>query len=90
MDIKIKELTKEQKKKADRIIEFLLKLKKDGVYPVVIDGGGGSGIEFVRCEDMQEFGDIVLSNDIEYKEKIAQFIYSPHKTNEVTIDYIVP
>ena len=90
MDIKIKELTKEQKKKADRIIEFLLKLKKDGVHPIVIDGGGGSGIEFVRCKDMQEFGDIVLSDDIEYKKKLDEFIYSPHKTNEVTIDYIIP
>lgn len=90
MDIKIKELTQKQKKKADRIIDFLLKLKKEGVYPIVIDGGGGSGIEFVRCKDMQAFGDIILSSDYEYKKKITEFIYSPHETNEVTIDFIVP
>ena len=86
----IKELTKEQKKKADKIIELLRELKKAGVHPVVIDGGGGSGIDFVRCNDMQEFGDIVLSNDIERRQELDEYIYSPIKNYEVVIDYIVP
>lgn len=90
MNIKVKELTKEQKKKADRIIELLRQLKRNGVHPVVIDGGGGSGIDFVRCDDMQEFGNIVLSSDIECGQELGEFIYSPNKNYEVTIDYIVP
>ena len=88
--MEIKELTKKQKKKADRIIDILLKLKKDGVHPLIIDGGGGSGIEFVRCNDMQEYGDLILTNNIELRKNIDQFIYSPLKTNEVTVDYLVP
>ena len=88
--MEIKELTKKQKKNADRIIDILLKLKKDGVHPLIIDGGGGSGIEFVRCNDMQQYGDLILTNNIELRKNIDQFIYSPLKTNEVTVDYLVP
>lgn len=88
--MKVKELTKGQKKKANKIIELLRELKQDGVHPVVIDGGGGSGIDFVRCNDMQEFGDIILSSDIERRQELDEFIYSPNKNYEVTLDYIVP
>ena len=90
MDIRIKELTKEQKKKADKIIELLRELKKAGVDPIVIDGGGGGGIDFVRCKDMQEFGNLVLSSDIECRQELDEFIYSPYKNYEVSIDSLVP
>ena len=92
MDIKINELSKQQKQKADKIIELLLELKKVNVHPVVIDGGGGSGLNFVRCpaKDMWEFGEIILSSDQERRKEVEGFIYTPDKSWEVTIDNIVP
>lgn len=92
MDIKISKLSKQQKQKADKIIELLLELEKVNVHPVVIDGGGGSGLNFVRCpaKDMWEFGEIILSRDEERHKEVEEFIYTPDKSCEVTIDYIAP
>ena len=52
MNIKhnIKHLTKTQKRKADKIIKLLSELRKDSVFPLVIDGGGGDGLSFIRCK----------------------------------------
>lgn len=92
MNIKICKLSKEQKQKADKIIRLLLELKKGGVHPVVIDGGGGGGLSFVRCpaKDMWEFGEIILSGDHERRKEVEELIYIPDKSWEVTIDNIVP
>ena len=43
----LKELTPSQKEKAEKITSLILELQKSGVYPLIIDGGGGSGIEFM-------------------------------------------
>lgn len=91
-NIGIKELTAEQKKKADHIVSLLRELKNSGVHPIVIDGGGGSGLQFVRCkkEDLWEFGEIVLSSDIEARRELDYYIYTPEKSCDVVIDTLVP
>lgn len=79
MDIKIRHLTKEQKKKADRVVELLSELSKAGVYPYVIDGGGGDGLSFVRCprEDLYEFEEIIVGPDLELRHDVEEYIYTP-------------
>ncbi len=90
VDIGIKELTELQKRKADKITQLLIELKKSGVYPIVIDGGGGSGIEFVRCKDMMKFGEIILDGEQEERNELRDYIYSPEKYYQYSVDYIVP
>lgn len=90
IDLNIKELTKIQKEKADKITQLILELKKSGVYPVIIDGGGGSGIEFVRCGDMMKFGEIILDGSQEERNELMEYIYSPEKYYEYSVDCIVP
>ena len=79
VDIGIKELTELQKKKADKITQLIIELKKSGVYPIIIDGGGGSSIEFVRCKDMMKFGEIILDGEQEERNELSDYIYSPEK-----------
>ncbi len=90
VDIDIKKLTKLQKRKADKITQLIMELEKSGVYPIIIDGGGGSGIEFVRCKDMTKFADIILYGEREEKNELRDYIYSPEKYYEYSVDYIVP
>ena len=90
IDIDIKELTKLQKQKADKITQLIIELKKSGVYPIVIDGGGGSGIEFVRCKDMKKFGEIILDGEQEERNELRDYIYSPEKYYEYSVDYMTP
>lgn len=92
MDIKIQYLTKEQKKKADRIVKLLSELRKTGVYPYVIDGGGGDGLCFVRCpkEDLCEFEEIIVGLDFELRRDVEEYIYQPHGSCHQTVSTLVP
>ena len=85
----LKLLTKTQEEKCDKIVSLLLELKKSGVHPIVVDGGGGSGLEFVRCsiDDKWDVGEEILNgNQIE----VGEYIYTPNKTWDVPIDVLVP
>lgn len=93
MSIQVKELTKTQKAKVDKINSLLTDLRKDGVFPYVIDGGGGSGLSFIRSRrsDCMEIGDILLGSPStdEYQE-IHDKLYRAPEAYDNTIDYIVP
>lgn len=86
----LKFLTEEQEKKCDKIITLLRELKKSGVHPIVIDGGGGAGLSFIRCSksELVDIGDDLLSSS--HNDEIDEYIYNPTKSWEVCIDYIVP
>lgn len=85
----LKPLTEKQENKCDKIISLLLELKKEGVHPIIIDGGGGSGLEFIRCSksEMVDIGDELLDTR---GDEIRDYIYTPNRTWEVTVDYLVP
>lgn len=85
----LKPLTKAQEAKCDKIISLLLELKKSGVHPIVIDGGGGSGLEFIRCaaSDKWDVGEKILNGN---QTEINDFIYTPNKTWNVPIDTLAP
>lgn len=89
----LKHLTKSQQKKAEKITELLLELKKSGVHPIVIDGGGGNGLQFVRCstKDLFEVGDLILNNDcLDGEIELDDYIYSPNGYYKYNIDYLAP
>lgn len=88
----LKCLTKSQQKKADKITELLLELKKSGVHPIVIDGGGGDGIQFVRCsvKDLIDVGDLILNGFSNDRIELENYIYSPNGYYKYNIDYLVP
>ena len=88
----MKYLTKEQERKADKIVELLKELKKSGVHPLIIDGGGGAGISFVRCSnnEFNELADIILGSDFDKRSEVEEHIYEPNKTWEVPIETLVP
>jgi len=88
----MKYLTKEQERKADKIVELLRELKKSGVHPLIIDGGGGAGISFVRCpkDEFNELADIILGSDFDKRSEVEEYIYEPNKTWEVPIETLVP
>ena len=85
----LKPLTEKQENKCDKVISLLLELKKEGVHPIVIDGGGGSGLEFIRCSksELVDIGDEFLDGR---NDEIRDYIYTPNGTWKVTIDYLVP
>lgn len=85
----LKPLTEKQEVKCNKIISLLLELKKEGVHPIIIDGGGGSGLEFIRCSksELVDIGDELLDTR---SDEIRDNIYTPNKTWEVTVDYLVP
>ena len=87
----LKCLTDAQEKKCDKIISLLLELQKSGVHPIIIDGGGGAGIDFIRCSksDLVDIGEEIL-NCGGYNDKFDEYIYTPNKSWEVTVDYLVP
>ena len=92
-DIKsLKELTPEQMKKCDKIIKLLIELKKENVHPFVLDGGGGSGLQFIRCSktDMSDVGEIFTDNYHEAQTLEDEYVYSPSKYYTVTIPTWVP
>lgn len=85
----LKELTPSQITKCEQITKLILELKKSGVHPIVIDGGGRNGMQFIRCslEDKGNIGDEILNGD---SSKFDDYIYSPNKYYTYTIDYLVP
>lgn len=85
---KVRELTDEQKKKCDKIIKLLAELRKESVFPLVIDGGGGDGLSFIRAkkQDMREIGEEILKSPYSYEDEI----YKPKNSCLYTIDYLVP
>lgn len=87
----MKYLTKEQERKADKIVELLRELKKSGVHPLIIDGGGGAGLSFVRCskEELNELADIILDSDFDKRQEVEEYIYDPDKTWEVIVETLV-
>lgn len=92
-DIKsLKELTPEQIKKCDKIIKLLIELKKENVHPFVIDGGGGSGLQFIRCSknDMYDVGEIFTDDPQEASVIDNEYVYTPAKYYEVKIPTWVP
>lgn len=88
----MKYLTKEQERKADKIVELLRELKKSGVHPLIIDGGGGAGISFFRGsnDEFNEMADIILGSDFDKRQEVRDYIYDPNKTWEVPIETLVP
>lgn len=88
MTKKVRELTNEQKKKCDKIIKLLAELHKESVFPLVIDGGGGDGLSFIRAkkQDLWEIGEEILKSPSLYNDEI----YKPHESFKYTIDYLVP
>lgn len=88
----LKPLTEKQEDKCDKIISLLLELQKEGVHPIVLDGGGGSGLEFIRCSksELVDIGDELLDTRSEVGDEIRDYIYTPNGTWKVTVDYLVP
>lgn len=85
----LKLLTNSQQIKAEKITELLIELKKSGVYPIIVDGGGGNGIQFIRCskDDLSTVGDLILEGNI---KDVDDYIYSPKDYYKYTVDYLVP
>lgn len=92
----IKELTKSQKGIVDEIDRLLLKLYRSGVRPILVDGGGGNGLRFVRCsgEAIQSVEDAFLYNDDihigEDSFKIDDFVYEPDNSYKYKIITLAP
>lgn len=92
----IKELTKSQMAIADEIDRLLLKLYKAGVRPLLIDGGGGNGLRFVRCSgqavDVVEnaflYNDLIRIGDEQFKTE--DFVYDPANSFKYKIIIINP
>lgn len=86
------ELTKSQKKKADKIVQLLLELQKENVWPVVIDGGGGAGLEFYCCSKSNRDNVELAFFDFESEKLhlVKDYLYTPDKTWNATIPTIVP
>lgn len=85
----LKELTPSQKEKAEKITQLILELQKSGVYPLIIDGGGGSGLEFIRCSKEERFliGEELLNHP---NSEVSYFIYSPKNFYNYNVDVLVP
>lgn len=87
----LKPLTEAQEKKCDKVIALLIELKKSGVHPIIIDGGGGAGIDFIRCSknDLVNIGEEILVTG-GHGSELGEYIYTPTKSWEVNVDYLVP
>ena len=92
MAVHLKELTKEQKRKADMIAQLLDELRQEDVYPYVIDGGGGDGICFGSHprSEAWDIGEIILSGNEKQRKKIRKCLYKPALSGNNTIDYLCP
>ena len=91
--IRLKKLTKKQRSIADRVVKLLIELEKQGVHPIIIDGGGGDGLSFVRCpdEDMFDFGSAITEEGPYIRTEITeQFVYSPENTFNAAVSVFVP
>ena len=74
-----KKLTKAQIAKTERIDKLFAELKKEGVVPMILEGGGNPTLTFWRNAD--------LDVDILYKNNPSKNIYHSSKT---VIDMWVP
>ena len=88
----LKMLTPKQVEKCETICNLLYELKKQNVYPLILDGGGGSGLEFIRCNksDFNEIADVLLDGNFSIVKEVNEYIYTPKNSNKVYIDYLVP
>lgn len=92
----IKELTKSQIAIVDEIDRLLLKLYKAGVRPILVDGGGGNGLRFVRCsgqavyavENAFLYNDLIRIGDEQFKTD--DFVYNPANSYKYKITTINP
>lgn len=85
-------LTPKQVEKCEKICNLLYELKKQNVYPLILDGGGGSGLEFIRCNksDFNEIADVLLDGNFSIVKEVNEYIYTPKNSNKVYIEYLVP
>lgn len=89
----MKELTKQQKKLAERAVLLLKKLQNQGVEIMSIDGGGGgNGLTFWRPTDEERenaYEIVSYSGNDQYEEFIKKS-YCPMDCTGIRIDSIVP
>ena len=85
-------LTPKQIEKCETICNLLYELKKQNVFPLIVDGGGGSGLEFIRCNktDFNDIADVLLSGNFSLIKEINECIYTPENSNKVNVEYLVP
>ncbi len=91
--IRLKKLTKKQCLIADKVVKLLIELENQGVHPIIIDGGGGDGLSFVRCpnEDMWDFGFAITEEGSDVRTEVTEeFVYSPENTFNATVSVFVP
>ena len=88
----LKNLTPKQEQLADSITKSILELKKQGVHTIIVDGGGGSGLQFVRCSksDLNDLGTILLEGSKDDIQVANEFIYGPDGYWKYAVDYLVP
>lgn len=93
---KIAELTNSQIGMVDEIDRLLLKLYKAGVKPIIVDGGGGNGLRFIRCSNdaLDDVCDAILYNeDIHIGDdvyKVDDFVYNPKNSYKYVVTHLVP
>lgn len=88
----LKELTPAQEAKCDKIIELLSDLKRCGVHPLIIDGGGGSGLQFIRCnrDDCNSIFEEIINNPHFNNTEESEYIYTPPGSWNNIIETLVP
>ena len=89
----MKKLTKRQKHLADKAVQILQTLYEQGVWAMIIDGGGGnSGLTFWRPTEEETFYAYEIVSNVlpEKKEEFEEKSYTPNDSNGLPIDVIVP
>lgn len=88
----MKKLKKAQKKKADKIVMLLLELQEEDVWPVVIDGGGGDGLQFYSCkkDNTNNVEESMLNQSSDRTQIIKEYVYAPNNTIMAKIPTIIP
>ena len=91
--MKILEITKQQRRKIDKINELLTELKSANVYPYAIDRGAGAGLSFIRHpkSDGLEVEEALLGHpDTDEYQEIQEKMYEAPESSSNAIDYIWP
>ncbi|MBP5724035.1 MAG: hypothetical protein J6X18_10750 [Bacteroidales bacterium] len=89
----MKKLTKKQKQLADKAIAILSKLYEEGVWAMVIDGGGGrEGLTFWRPTDEENcYAYEIVAHQHELSDEFwNEKSYTPSKSIGLPIDTICP
>ena len=89
----MKKLTKKQQAMADKAVNLLKKLYEEGVWTMVIDGGGGrEGLTFWRpTEDENFYAYEIVSRVNEDKcDEFREKSYTPSESIGLPIDTICP